>query len=132
LNKVKLVFKKNKLGYIESDGNYYTKFVSKPFGKNYTFNNQDLVKENHLYFFEVESIKWRVIGFDDESILLLSEYLLEPVKFDDEKCGYEESYSKEYLNNTWLNKIFTNEEKALLMQFEDKLFVNIHNVDDCL
>jgi hypothetical protein len=131
LNKVKLVFKKNELGYIESEGNHYAKFVSKPFGKNYTFNNQDSVEDKHLYFFEVEPIKWRVIGFDDASILLLSEYLLEPVKFDEEKGGYECSYLRKYLNSDLLNSMFSAQEKELLIPFENNLFIDIQKVEDC-
>ncbi|MDR0312808.1 MAG: toll/interleukin-1 receptor domain-containing protein [Treponema sp.] len=131
LNKIKLVFKKNELGYIASEGNFYAKFVSKPFGKNYTFNNQDLVEDNHLYFFEVEPVKWRVVDFDDESILLLSEYLLEPIKFDEEKGGFEGSYLKNYLNNNLLNSMFSRQEKEFLIPFEDNLYIDIQKVDDC-
>lgn len=131
LNNIKLAFKKNDLGYIESDNKFYTKIVSKPFGKNYTFNNQDAVEENHLYFFEVEPIKWRVVDFDDDSILLLSEYLLAPVKFDDEKGGYEDSYMRKYLNTDFLNSIFLTEDKEFLIPFEGNVFIDIQNIDDC-
>ena len=131
LNKIKLVFKKNELGYIESEGSLYAKFVSKPFGKNYTFNNLDSVEDNHLYFFEVEPVKWRVVDFDDESILLLSEYLLEPIKFDDENGGYEGSYLKKHLNNDLLNIMFSAQEKEFLIPFEENLYIDIQKVDDC-
>jgi hypothetical protein len=131
LNKIKLVFKKNELGYLESEGNLYAKFVSKPFGKNYTFNSLDPVEDNHLYFFEVEPVKWRVVDFDDESILLLTEYLLEPIKFDDEKGGYEDSYLRNYLNNDLLNIMFSAQEKEFLIPFADNLFIDIQKVDDC-
>jgi hypothetical protein len=131
LNKIKLVFKKNEYGYIESEGKQYTRFVSKPFGPNYTFNNQDSVDGNHLYFFEVEPVKWRVVDFDDESILLLSEYLLEPVKFDEEKNEYENSYLRKYLNSDLLNSMFSAQEKELLIPFEDNLFLDIQTADDC-
>jgi hypothetical protein len=131
LNKIKLVFKKNELGYIESEGSLYAKFVSKPFGKNYTFNNLDSVEDNHLYFFEVEPVKWRVVDFDDESILLLSEYLLEPIKFDDENGGYEGSYLRKYLNNDLLNIMFSAQEKEFLIPFEENLYIDIQKVDDC-
>ncbi|MDR1159891.1 MAG: toll/interleukin-1 receptor domain-containing protein [Syntrophomonadaceae bacterium] len=131
LNKIKLVFKKNEYGYIESEGKQYTKFVSKPFGPNYTFNNQDLVEDNHLYFFEVEPVKWRVVDFDDESILLLSEYLLDPVKFDEKNDGYENSYLRKYLNDDLLSNMFSPREKELLIPFENNLFIDIQGVDDC-
>ena len=62
-----------------------------------------------------EDIEWLVLGItkDGKSMLLISRYCLDWVQFNDEKVGvtWEDSYVREWLNDTFLNEAFTRTEQ---------------------
>lgn len=64
-----------------------------------------------------EPILWRVLEVTDESVLLLSEYGLESKNINDSftKVTWATSTMRQWLNETFINKAFTNYELSVIM-----------------
>ncbi len=114
----------NDNGYYEYDGNEYAKLTSKlGIYDVVRFNNGELIEVDKEYYFLVETIKWYVLEDDDGSLIMTSyftlDYLLfhhtyEPVIIDGETIygnNYELSDIRQWLNNEFYNKAFTDLEK---------------------
>ena len=67
----------NSLGYIEYNGEEYTKVTANTYGSGYTFINGNSISNGSTYYFKVEPIKWRVLINNDGTYKLLSEYILD-------------------------------------------------------
>lgn len=63
-------------------------------------------------------IKWDILDEKDDCLLLISHYVIEMAHFDLNTNNYEKSAIREWLNNTFIKKAFTNEQKALLIEVE--------------
>ncbi len=65
-----------------------------------------------------EKIEWIVLETEGNKLLVISKYVLERQAFTDKElsfyanCTWEESYIREWLNNDFINSIFTQDEKA--------------------
>ena len=94
--------KKNKnangLTVIEANGKKYTK------------------SHNDWYVFE--PIKWRVLQKDSQQAFLLSEYILEAKRFDEDSNNYEKSEIRKWLNDEFYNVAFTKEERERILPTE--------------
>ena len=63
-------------------------------------------------------IRWDILDEKDDCVLLISHYVLEMSHFDLNTNNYEKSAIREWLNNTFIRKAFTKEQKALLIETE--------------
>ena len=133
----------DKTGYYYStyDNEHYEKVTSAlVYGNKYEFSDEKVINENETYYFKVEPIKWKVFGQFDLStgkiqLYLLSDMILHNMAF----CSkYEESYTdgkwysaegifannwaysnvRKWLNETFYNTAFTDEEKSTLIPRE--------------
>lgn len=75
-----------------------------------------------------EDIEWLVLGItkDGKSMLLISRYILDCVQYNDEKVGvtWEDSYVREWLNDTFLNEAFTRTEQKYLKEIYSEMLCN--------
>ena len=73
---------------------------------------------------KVESIEWLVLERDNENhrALLFSKYILDNVSFNDEhvNCTWENSKLRKWLNSTFYDKAFSDEEKKNIVEVSHK------------
>lgn len=60
-------------------------------------------------------IEWIVLEKDGNKALILSRYILDTMKYDDSSSIYANSYIREWLNDTFYNAAFTEEEKSKIL-----------------
>lgn len=95
-------------------------FATVDVGDTLTFGTyeQDGDKENGS-----EEITWIVVGKEDDKILLISEKILEVLPFQTEKTetlNYETSTIRKFVNETFYNEAFTDEEKSKIISYRMK------------
>ncbi len=107
-------------------GGSYTIWNSVTFGRypqreitSEELNGTEYVEEGGRRF-ATEPIRWRVLKVEDDSILLMSDKILDSVPYNDEytDCTWEDSYIRRWLNgsgNSFINIAFTDEEKQALI-----------------
>ena len=63
-----------------------------------------------------EAIEWRVLAKEDDRVLLISRFVLDSQVYDPSKSGitWENSSLRKWLNDTFLNTSFSEEEKAII------------------
>jgi hypothetical protein len=61
-----------------------------------------------------QPITWRVLKKDDESVTVISEDVIACMPFDDRKANYATSSIRKWLNETFYEKVFTENEKKWL------------------
>lgn len=68
-----------------------------------------------------EDIEWIVLEKNDETVLLISRYALDTVKFNEnrEECSFEESDLFEFLNGDFYNNSFDDDEKNVIFSNEN-------------
>ena len=71
-------------------------------------------------WFESGPIRWRVLQVEDDSLLLMSDQILDCVPYNDEyiDCTWEDSYIRRWLNSgddPFISKAFTEEEQEVLI-----------------
>ena len=74
-----------------------------------------------------EDIEWLVLGITkDGKNMLLSRYCLDCVQFNDKMVGvtWEDSYVREWLNDTFLNEAFTRTEQKYLQEIYSEMLCN--------
>ncbi|MDR2828828.1 MAG: DUF6273 domain-containing protein [Acholeplasmatales bacterium] len=101
-------------GFYEYENNEYVKLVASPYALDYTFINKSVINKGQSYYFKVEPIKWRIISSSSSSYQLLSEYLLFSDSYSSTPASYSESSIRQYLNDTFYNSVFTEDEKAYI------------------
>ncbi len=62
-------------------------------------------------YFKVEPIRWNIVMEENGVAMLISDIILDACKYDDEIIDFDYSYIKEFLNNSFYNTAFNNEEK---------------------
>lgn len=67
---------------------------------------------------EPEPVEWRVLEVRDGKALMISEYLLDARKYDSQSNEWENSELRAWLNNEFLNKAFSPEEREKLNGIE--------------
>ncbi len=67
-------------------------------------------------YFKIEPIKWRVLSNKKGTLLLLSEYALNDLRYHTEwiDMTWEDCYLRTWLNDTFLNSAFNAKEKKLI------------------
>ena len=60
-------------------------------------------------------VEWDILKKEDHKALLISKYVLETRRFDASSCNWELSEIRNWLNTVFLNKAFTNQEKAAML-----------------
>jgi len=100
-------------GYYSYDDNEYAKLVAEPFGDSYyNFSDEKTIVENgNTYYFKVEPITWRVLSENDGTYRLLSENIIDVQEFDETINNYKDSEIREWLNDDFYNKAFTDKSR---------------------
>lgn len=76
-----------------------------------------------------KAISWDILKKEDDKALIVSHYILDSKRFDDDSSDYKESEIRAWLNDEFYNNAFTSEEKAKILTTsvvqgaEDKLFL---------
>ncbi len=109
-----------------SDGEKYVLCKAYPHDK-YKFSNGEKIENDKEYYFKVEPIKWKVLEEDNEKLFLFSKLLLDTHIFDNSSNDYSLSNIREWLNNDFYNKAFTDGQKELI---ESTTLKDISNVTD--
>lgn len=65
---------------------------------------------------EPEPIEWRVLDVERGKALLISEYLLDAHRFDDNSNDWKTSEIRAWLNDDFLNNAFSSDEQKLLVK----------------
>ena len=73
------------------------------------FTNGDYISNDTEYWFVVEPIVWRILEKTDDSYLLMSDKLID-AKLYGQTNNYENSLIRQWLNNEFYNKAFTNKD----------------------
>ena len=78
-----------------------------------------------------EEIQWKVLDVSDDHILLLSKYILDYQKFNEgeKKVDWEQCSLRNWLNSTFLDGAFTDEEKSKMIN-NDGDYVFLLSSDD--
>ena len=96
-------------------------------GLPYGYQQNNKYAKNKYYFFDYEPIKWRLIKENKYYMFLASADVLDsqpfygkPVLSDAQKVNnFENSTIKEWLNNSFYDVTFTEEEKDMLVSFDN-------------
>lgn len=96
----------NKDYYLGSDNEIYVKEKAKPLCDFYSFTNGTNVVKDDDYYFKVEPVKWKLLLFTDK--------ILVPHRYDLSLSNYETSEIKKYLNEELINEIFTKNQNRLI------------------
>ena len=78
--------------------------------------------ENKIYFGSYyinnketkEPIEWDILEERDGNALIISHYILDTIKFDDQSNNYEKSYIRNWLNNDFYSIAFNDNEKTII------------------
>lgn len=119
----------NSDGYYEDySGNLYVKVDSCQHNDqtaySYTrfFQDQEtVIKNGETYYFKVETIKWRILEKDDDTALVMPTQVLFMSDYKAVKDegidirDYANSNVRKYMNTELINKIFTAEERAVIL-----------------
>lgn len=65
---------------------------------------------------EIQPIEWRVLDIVDGKALMISEYLLDAHRFDNDRSYWESSELRTWLNDDFMNKAFTADEQQKLSE----------------
>ena len=106
-------------------GGSYTIWSSVVFGR---YPQSEVVNSDGRRF-ETEPIRWRVLKVEEDSLLLMSDKILDSVTYNDEyvDCTWEDSYIRRWLNgagDSFINTAFTEEERQILITSD------VHNADN--
>lgn len=103
----------NSQGYYLYNGEYYYPCVANTEYSN-TFENGTVVVDGTMYWFKAEAITWNILKTSDGNYKLLSNMLLDAMRFDDDSNNYKESEVRAFLNSDFYNMAFNDEQKALI------------------
>lgn len=107
----------NEKGYYKgSDGNLYAKQIGAPYEEGLRFKNGEEIEENKVYYFKVEPIKWMVLQKEEDDMFLLCDQIIDINIFDLKTNDYKNSSVRKYLNDEFINKAFTPEEKQKIKE----------------
>ena len=108
--------------YLGSDGYYYAAVTATPWTSGYTFTNNATIVSGTVYYFKVESIRWRILSTDAGMAFILCDSIIAAMAYqsdyiiDSTGDGYTTANgapSGTYANNykyssvrAWLNSTF--------------------------
>ena len=103
----------NENGYfVGSDGEEYAMVIAKPNFSNYKFSNNVGVANEGVYYFKVESIRWRIL--DEDKGLILCDSIIDSKRYDEDNNNYKESDVRAWLINEFYNTAFTELEQSII------------------
>ena len=86
--------------------------------------NENTIKKegNSIYFGSYyqkddktkEPIKWNILKTEGKKALIITDKIIDTLKFDEESRNYENSFIRRWLNNEFYNNAFNEQEKALI------------------
>ena len=92
---------------------------------NWDLNNDVIINGSKYHktendYFKYESIKWRVLRYENSEAFLLSEAILDsqPYHSENEEIDWEKSSIRAWLNNEFINKAFSDEENKAINTVE--------------
>ena len=113
-------------GWYVYNEKYYTKLTATPYDKGTHFDDEETIEGNHTYWFKCEAISWKILSFDENEYLLLTNDLLDINYYDDHKSNrsiddktvapsnYFYSLVRSYLNNEFYNTAFALDDDNVL------------------
>lgn len=101
--------------YLGSDGALYVKVVASPRESHYTFSTGDLIISGQEYYFKVEPIEWKILSEGSTAQWLVSHYILDSQTYHPSTNYYETSAIRAWLNHTFYDIAFSDEEKAQIL-----------------
>ena len=119
-------FTRDSRGYfLGSDGAYYAKVIatmpeglSKEYYSDYeekcTFSDGTKIEIGKTYYFKVEPIRWRILKSKTGARYLMSDLVLCNMEFDDNQNTFLESTVERWLNTTFMNQAFSENERGQL------------------
>lgn len=131
--------------YININGMYLETFIgeNKPYDQTQDLNNESLVHEKKYIEFGryeqdgdstngMEAIEWEILDENDESILLISRYILDKQKFNDNRSGvtWENCSLRKWLNNDFYEQAFSDDEKKRILETKVLNPDNIYNYEE--
>ncbi len=123
IDKLNALTTTNFKGYYELDGEEYCKIEAQPVVENELYYSDGVVAINGIEWFKVEPIKWIVEG--ENSYTLTPKYLLDVTVFDLNGDPYSASDYRYFLNNSFLNLAFTNDEIEMLIPMSNAILEHI-------
>lgn len=100
--------------FLGSDNAYYAKVIASPYEAGYKFTSDATVTSGVEYYFKVEPLKWRIVSESDGNALLVCESIIDSSRYDDADNNYKDSEIREWLNNNFYNKAFSDLEQKLI------------------
>ena len=64
---------------------------------------------------QVQPIEWQVLSIENNKMLVISRYGLETRRFDDDSNVWANSEIRQWLNNEFYNKVFSDQEKKSII-----------------
>lgn len=101
--------------YVGSDGAEYARLTTQRYLESgVTFSNGEEILVGSEYYFKVEPLKWRVLEEREGKAFLMSESILDTQIFDGTDNIYELSSIRSWLNKSFYQTAFTEEQKLLI------------------
>ena len=127
--------------YLGSDGYYYAAVTATPGKAGYTFSTGASVTSGTVYYFKVESIRWRILSTDGETALILCDSIIANMAYQSDYYenydnrlhayttangapsgtyanNYEYSAVRKWLNETFYKTAFNDLQKAIIIETE--------------
>lgn len=104
--------------YLGSDGCFYVEVKATPHEKDFKFSTGESIIEGKAYYFKVEPINWRVLCSKNGRGFLLCEDSIACHRFSNESNNYKDSEIRFWLNDTFLNDAFSEEEQERIIVTE--------------
>ncbi|MBQ8290681.1 MAG: hypothetical protein IJY01_07425, partial [Clostridia bacterium] len=115
-NNVTITSTKDSRGYyLGSDGYYYAKVVATPNASGYSFSTGTEITDGGVYYFKVEPIRWRILSENNDSAFVFCDSIIANHRYDDSSNNYEESEIRQWLNETFYQKAFTELQQEIII-----------------
>jgi hypothetical protein len=101
-----------------SDGFSYVEVKATPHESKFKFSTGQQIVEGNTYYFKVEPINWKVLYSKNNKALLLCESAIACHRFSENSNIYESSEIRAWLNDTFLNNAFSNDEQERIIVTE--------------
>ena len=115
---------KNEDGYFELEGKEYAKIWAYPkLNNTYLFRDEIYIREGRYYYYQVETITWRVMKTEGNYKYLISDYILDSANYvydqEVEDYSYDSSNIRAFVEGDFYNKAFSKEtNKPLLTEVD--------------
>jgi len=105
--------------YLGSDGFYYAKMTANQRNSNYTFSSGESISNGEVYYFKVESVRWRILSEESNTLFILCDSIIENKEYDGYDGGnysnnFAESNIRAWLNEEFYSEAFNALQKALI------------------